>query len=155
MRAIECPNCYSRVFLGHDGSCPACHKDPSAPTADASKTRIAIWEGQVLPAICFGCGNQTDSLLLVKRSSSSPAFQFLKVILNLVLFPLKLVTFGLRGLLSGEQGRETYQSLKMRIPFCLKCRGANEMPRIVWTDFQEGTISFIVPKVVAEHLRKS
>lgn len=153
MRAIECPNCYSTVILTADGLCPACNRGPNAPTADGTKAKVTIWEGQDLPDVCFWCGNQTTSMLVVRRSSSSPTFRVLKLFLGVVLFPLKILIFGPRRVLSDDGGARCYQSLKVKVPVCLRCRGRDSL-RIVGTNFEEGTISFVVPKPVREEILK-
>ena len=153
MRAIECPNCYSTVILNEDGLCPACNRGLEAPTADATRAKVTIWEGQDLPDNCFCCGNQTTSILVVRRSSSSPSFRLLKIFLGVILFPLKILLFGLRKCLSEEGNTRAYQCLKMRIPVCLRCRG--DTLQIIGTNFEEGTISFVVPKSVKDEILKA
>lgn len=151
MRAIECPNCYFTVILTDDGLCPACNRGPNAPTADGTRTKVTIWEGQDVPDRCFWCGNQTTSMLVIRRSSSSPTFRVLKVLISVVLFPLKILMFGLRKVLSDDGGTRCYQSLKVRVPVCLKCRHRGS-PQIVGTNFEEGTISFVVPRPVRDQI---
>lgn len=154
MRATECPNCYTTVIFKDDGLCPACHLAPDAPTADRTKTKVTIWEGQDLPDVCFCCGNQTTSMMVIRRSSSSPRLRVLKIFLNVILFPLKLLMFGLRRMLADDTGSRCYQSLKVKVPVCLKCRNGNS-PHIVGTHFEEGTISFIVPRSVKDEILNS
>lgn len=153
MRAIECPNCYSTVILNENGLCPACNRGLNAPTADGTRTKVTIREGQDLPDVCFLCGNQTSSMLVIRRSSSSRSFRVLKIILGVVLFPLKILIFGLSRVISDEEGTRCYQSLKVKVPVCLKCRDRNPL-QIVGTNFEEGTISFVVPRSVRDEIQK-
>lgn len=153
MRATECPNCYSTVILTEDGICPACHKDPNAATADRTKTRVTICEGEVLPALCFGCGNQTASMSTIRRSTSSSILRVLKILVGVVIFPLKILVFGLSRGLSDDGNTRCYQSLKVKVPVCLKCRGCDP-PRIIATDFEEGMIAFVVPISVKAEIQR-
>lgn len=153
MRASECPNCYCTVIIMEDGTCPACNKSPDGPTADRTKTKITISEGQVLPDLCFGCGNQTDSVMVVTRSNASSTGRFFRILFGVILFPLKLLVFGMRGVMADEStGREPYRKIKLKIPFCLHCR-THSAPTVVWTNFEEGSVSVIVPKTITDRIR--
>jgi hypothetical protein len=153
MRATECPNCYSTVILTEDGICPACHKNPNAATADRTKTRVTICERQVLPDLCFGCGNQTTSMSIIRRSTTSTILRVLKIIVGVLIFPLKILLFGLRRGLSDDHNTRCYQSLKVKVPICLKCHGCDQ-PRIIATNFEEGLIAFAVPISVKAEIQR-
>jgi hypothetical protein len=92
-------------------------------------------------------------MLVIRRSSSSPTFRVLRIILGVVLFPLKILIFGLRRGLSEDGGTRCYKSLKVKVPVCLKCRDRDSL-QIVGTNFEEGTISFVVPRPVREEILK-
>lgn len=92
-------------------------------------------------------------MLIVRRSSSSPSFRVLKIFLGVVLFPLKILIFGLRRGLSDEGGTRCYHSLKVKVPVCLKCQGRDPL-QIVGTNFEEGTISLVVPRSVRKEIQK-
>ena len=136
MRAIECPNCYARVILTEEKKCPACNKDPESPDADPTRSKITIWEGQLLPALCFVCGDQTDLTIIVRKTSSTMASEIFQTVFNIAIIPLKFLTFGVFGLLVNTTMRNrTFKTLKFIIPLCSKCR-ANQIPKTEWADFE-------------------
>lgn len=152
MSVTECPHCYARVCLTVDGVCPACRKNPAAPGADSSKTRMTIFEGRALPPVCFGCGNYTESTLQISRATSSGFAAFAEGAFKLIFGFLKILVLGFFSLFMESSGRVSPRiRLRFRVPWCLRCR-SQRTPEIVWTDFEEGTVSMIVPKTVRDRV---
>jgi len=153
MRVIECPNCYANVVLLETGVCPACNQPPGAVTADSNKTVITVSEGQHLPPLCFGCGKQTDFTIKLKKSTSSSTGNFFRIAFNLILIPLKFLTVGVWGLLMDTSStKRPSQKITLNIPLCEDCQKAKTIS-VKWINFEEGTISFIVSRNVADTIK--
>jgi hypothetical protein len=57
----ECPHCHAMVLFMSERRCPACQKFADNPTgATPHLTRVTVRAGDVLPALCVGCGHKTD-----------------------------------------------------------------------------------------------
>lgn len=154
MQRIECPNCYSTVILMKDGSCPACNKMPDASTSDWTRTKIKVWPGERFPSLCFGCGDVTDSMKVVSMATSSTFGHYFRMIMSVLLMPLRLLVFGLLGLLRDDSSNvPPFQRIRVKIPVCLRCRNSG-FPRLDWTDFESGAMSFIVPRAVASGIKE-
>lgn len=153
MQVIECPNCYARVVLTAERICPACNKSPESPGSDPTKTKIVVRDGQELPHECFGCGAYTDSMVSVSKATSSVFGRICGVCFRGVLIPCKFLVFGFLSLFVDTAPKATqFQRVRLKIPLCPRCRN-HQMTRVKWTDFEEGTMSFIVPKTVAESIK--
>lgn len=81
------------------------------------------------------------------------AGQIFRTVYAAAIIPLKFVTFGVFGLLVNTNMRNRpFTTLKFKIPFCRNCR-INPIPKMDWADFEEGTMSFIVPKEVSARIK--
>ena len=150
MKIIECPNCYTRVALSDDGTCPACNKSPMAETADSTRTKITIREGQPLPPVCFGCARHTDALVTIRRADSTGLWRWCRIVLGIVILPVLVFTPG-HGVAVFHSLFRARRVMKLKIPVCNSCRSQN-LPREGWIDLPEGKMSFIVPKEVAREI---
>ena len=64
----NCPHCFTRVVPRSDGSCPACQSDThDTAVGEPSRTPIHVWQGDILPPICCGCGQRTSRVVSVYR----------------------------------------------------------------------------------------
>ena len=154
MKPIECPNCYATVILMESGVCPACNKDPDVSTSDRTRTKIKVWPGDRFPSLCFGCGNVTDSTKVVCVATSSTFGHYFRIVVSVLLLPLRLLVFGLLGSLRGGSASDRpFQRIRVKIPVCLRCRNS-QLPRLDRTDFEAGSMSFIVPKDVASGIKE-
>ncbi len=81
------------------------------------------------------------------------AGQIFRTVFAIIIVPFKILTFGVFGLLVNTTMRHRpFTTLKFKIPFCRNCR-TNQIPKMDWADFEEGTMSFIVPKQVADIIK--
>ena len=144
MKRIECPHCYTVVVLAEGADCPACGKNPNAPSADPTRTKLVVRAGQELPPLCFGCGEPTDSKFTVKRANTSLGWEILAGIGSVVLFPFKLLLSGGFSLMADSE-KIHYLSVKVKIPLCNSCQ-LNDRLQIDSFDPAARRVSFIVPR---------
>ena len=144
-RAIECPNCLSRVIPMTDGICPSC-RESTQGQADGNEgmTLLKVWQGQRLPEICFRCGKQASGRVRVSLRKRLPQNEsaaegiLLGCLLNLW---LGIITWILR---------RSQASMKVTVclPRCGLCSSFQPVHR--YYDPEEGYIQFIVHRNLRE-----
>jgi hypothetical protein len=63
MALIDCPQCFTRVMLRADGSCPRCNQAVSG-LPESPYCSVPIRERTKLPAVCHVCGVSTTRVVL-------------------------------------------------------------------------------------------
>ena len=136
---IDCPHCYTRIVPKSDGSCPACQKDTRDTTGlDLSRTSIQVSQGDVLPPICCGCGQQTSRVVAVYRKTSSGGEP--STLVGAVVFALLSWCVGIWLMLRGI-ANTTVAEVKM--PQCEAC-GRQGPPEPRYVDFANARMTFVV-----------
>lgn len=136
---IDCPHCYTRIVPKSDGSCPACQQDTRDTTGlDLSRTSIRVSQGDLLPPVCCGCGQQTSRVVSVYRKTS-PAEEP-STIFGTVIFGLVSWSIGLWLMLRG-MANTTVVEIKM--PQCEACAGRGP-PEPRYVDFGNARMTLVV-----------
>jgi hypothetical protein len=136
---IDCPHCYTRIVPKSDGSCPACQKDTRDTTGlDLSRTSIQVSQGEMLPPICCGCGQQTSRTVVVYRKATPPGEP--STFVGAAVFWLLSWPLGIWLMLRGMANATV---VEVKVPQCEVCarRGSPE-PRYV--DFANARMTLIV-----------
>ena len=92
--------------------------------------------------------------MTVRQATSSGVGAFFRTGFNLFLVPMKFLIFGFMGLFMETSTRSRrVLHLKFKLPWCDRC-GARHRPKVTWTDYNEGTVTLVVPLVVRERLNQ-
>ena len=92
--------------------------------------------------------------MTIRQANSTVGGRFSRIAFNILIAPLKFLTLGVFGLLvNTTSNSRTFQKLKMKVPLCSRCKQDRKLPRTDWADFEEGTISIIVPRNVADAIK--
>lgn len=67
----DCPHCMARVMILSDGFCPRC-QGSSLDTSSIDPNRTSVWvrETDVMPEICYKCGQPADRKTTIEHTES-------------------------------------------------------------------------------------
>jgi hypothetical protein len=65
---IECPHCFTFVFVREDGQCPSCRQDTNDVRGlDRDLATVVVGENSPIPEVCCGCGLPTRRSVCIKQ----------------------------------------------------------------------------------------
>src|SRR6185312_5423507 len=147
----ECPHCYRRVGFNEDGVCPSCSKNLTDPGADASRTVFTIFEARPPSPICFVCGCPTTHRISVSRENRSSGWRIFRIVGSILVYCMSLIFHGLLRVLDNRD-KHPYRKVRVSVPVCAACQRAHGAPSAHQVDFENGSMSFVVPRDVAAKL---
>ncbi len=158
--AFNCPNCNEVMYPNDDGCCPFCiinvRLHEKGKKVKNEPPIIVLKHEQLLPPICYKCGNQSDTYIEKKigqtignnKSTLKNIIQVAFIIIGIIIFPI----FIFRMTIFRDNSR--YFKVHIRMPVCKSCKKSCKLePHYV--DVNSCEVSFVVHENLKREFEKT
>lgn len=125
----SCPHCFGKVLPKNDSTCPRCGGMIEEGGPETVHEAMTLRKGQVLPQICFFCGDAATSFTMVKITGAMQTHQ-------------AAGRFILARLLPGlARGMSKEDSFRIDLPSCNACTDMEESKFLLASNIGARTIT--------------